>query len=186
MSLATAPTPETTSKWGHAMCFQPTKHVISTEKITSFLVIFALVAIAAPPVTIAQGQNPFTPLSGSWSGSGVVETSSGNERLRCRATYDVASMNLELTLRCASDSYNFNLNSRWRYDAGQVSGTWSETGRGLLGTLSGHAKGNQILVTAQGIGFSANLQVVTSGSNQTIQIRGTGSEIRAVQITLRR
>jgi hypothetical protein len=95
-------------------------------------------------------------------------------------------MSVQLNLRCASDSFNFNLASSWHYEGGQVSGKWSEASRNVSGSISGHASGNQILVTAQGLSFAANLLVVTHGNRQSVSIRGSGSEIKAVDIALHR
>jgi hypothetical protein len=66
-------------------------------------------------------------MSDSWSGSGTITTSNGNkERIRCRAKYDVdsAGSSLDLMLRCASDSYNFELQSNATHANGAVSGNW--------------------------------------------------------------
>ena len=86
-------------------------------------------------------------MSGSWSGSGTITTSSGNkERIRCRAKYDVdgGGSSLDLTLRCASDSYNFELQSNATHSNGAVSGTWSENTRRVGGNIEGSARGNAI------------------------------------------
>ena len=82
-------------------------------------------------------------MSGSWSGSGTITTSNGNkERIRCRAKYDVdgAGSSLDLTLRCASDSYNFELQSNATHSNGAVSGTWSENTRRVGGNIEGSAQ----------------------------------------------
>jgi hypothetical protein len=155
-------------------------------KLAAAVALSLLASPASVPTASAQVASPFASLAGSWSGTGVVETSNGNERIRCRAAYEVAGMSLQLNLRCASDSFNFNLASSWRYDAGEVSGKWSEASRNVSGTISGRVSGNQILVTAQGLSFAANLLLVTRGNNQSVSIRGSGSEIKAVDIALRR
>ena len=57
---------------------------------------------------------PFAGLAGSWAGSGSISLSDGSkERLRCKATYQVSDgeRRLQQSLRCASDSYRFDLNS---------------------------------------------------------------------------
>ena len=93
-------------------------------------------------------------MSGSWSGSGTITTSNGNkERIRCRAKYDVdgAGSNLDLTLRCASDSYNFELQSNATHNNGAVSGNWSENTRHVGGNIEGSARGNAISVRVSGV-----------------------------------
>ena len=106
----------------------------------SAIVAAGLLALAALPSTVEAATGPFAALSGSWSGGGTITMSSGaKERIRCRARYNVggAGSNLDLTLRCASDSYNFELQSNASYSNGAVSGTWSETTRGVGGSIAG-------------------------------------------------
>src|SRR5260370_16018276 len=71
--------------------------------------------------TYAAVSSPFAALAGSWSGGGVLSTSDGGqERLRCRANYDVdgPGNELRLNLRCASDSYNIDLAGNVEYRGG--------------------------------------------------------------------
>jgi hypothetical protein len=91
-----------------------------------------------------------------------------------------------LNLRCASDSYNFNLLSTVRYEGGAISGSWSETTHNASGSLSGHASGRQILVSAQGGSFMANLLLVTHDNRQSVSIRATGADVTGADIMLSR
>lgn len=149
--------------------------------------VLASVCQATPAA--AAGSGPFAALEGSWFGSGTVSVSNGtNERIRCRAVYNVLDegRSIRLSLRCASDSYNFNLLSSVRREGGAVSGSWTETTRNASGTISGHASGSQILVAAQGPSFAANLLLVTRGDRQSVSIRATGADITGVDIALSR
>jgi len=137
----------------------------------------------------AQGGGPFAAMSGSWSGGGTISVSGGaNERIRCRAVYDVGSGGraLQLSIRCASDSYNFDLAGSVVYQGGAITGTWSESSRGVNGTVSGRAGGNQIQAYAQGAGFSAGLSLATHGNRQSVLIQPSGADITAVSIALAR
>jgi hypothetical protein len=143
--------------------------------------------VAAPPGAVALA-GPFTTLAGSWSGGGTVTMSSGaRERIRCRANYDVdtAGTNLNLTLRCASDSYNFELQSNVAHRGGAVSGTWAELTRHVGGNLEGSARGNRIQVRVSGT-LSAMLAVSTNANRQSISIEAPGSEMSTVAISLSR
>src|SRR5467141_2302455 len=66
-------------------------------------------------VSVGDAQSgPFAGFNGSWSGNGTVALSDGaSERIRCKATYNVNSTGLGLkqTLRCARDSYRFDLST---------------------------------------------------------------------------
>ena len=75
----------------------------------------AFLVAAFPPVSHAQRVvSPFAGLAGAWNGSGRIEMQNGNgERIRCRARYSVSQVGEVLVqeLRCASDSYKFDVNS---------------------------------------------------------------------------
>ena len=61
-----------------------------------------------------ESPHPFVAMAGAWSGGGTLTTSSGERnRLRCRANYNAGhgGRSLRLSIRCASDSYNFDLSS---------------------------------------------------------------------------
>jgi hypothetical protein len=135
--------------------------------------------------------SPFERLSGSWSGTGTIETSDGNrEPLRCRAGYDVldGGTNLRLNLRCASQSYNFDLSSSAEYAGGKITGVWNESTLNTGGRLSGTARGDQIQIVANSPSFSAMLTLVTQGNKQnvTIQSQQPDAKIKGASISLSR
>jgi hypothetical protein len=106
----------------------------------------------------------------SWSGNGTVSLSDGStERLRCRAEYKIDNTGLALkqTLKCASDSYKFDLNSSVTSQGGRISGEWNESNRNIFGSLQGTAGSGKIDVLVEAPGFTAKL-----------------SDIRGVSITM--
>ena len=133
-------------------------------------------------------QSPFTAMSGSWSGGGTLTLSNGSrERLRCRANYSArGGDSLDLTLRCAGDSYNFDFRGYARYRAGTVSGSWSESSMNASGRFIGRAGGDHIAARVQGDNFSASLGITTRANRQSISIRSPGSEFSDVSIGLSR
>jgi hypothetical protein len=148
-----------------------------------------LAVLWLPGSTAQAATSPFTAMAGSWSGGGVIDTSDGGrERLRCRAAYDVgaAGTQLRLNLRCASDSYTFDLASDVQYRGGAISGSWSEASRNASGSISGRAAGDRIEASATGPTFSAALSLTTRGRRQTVSIRPEGTNIRAVSLALDR
>jgi hypothetical protein len=138
-------------------------------------------------VTASNAQSgPFAGFNGAWSGNGTVALSDGTtERIRCKADYKVSGTGLGLkqTLRCASDSYKFDLSSDVTSQGDRISGNWSEASRNVFGNLQGTAGGGQIDVFVEASGFAANLTLRTSGNKQTVQINSKG-EIRGVTITM--
>jgi hypothetical protein len=129
---------------------------------------------------------PFAGFDGSWSGTGTVQLSDGtSERIRCRATYKVGGggNGLQQTLRCASDSYKFDLSSDVTSQGNAVTGRWSEASRNINGELQGTAGGGRIEVFVQAAGFAANLTLTTRGNKQSVQISSKG-DIRGVNINM--
>jgi hypothetical protein len=130
-------------------------------------------------------------LAGQWAGSGIIELTDGRrEPIRCRAAYDVLGdqRHLQLNIRCASDSYNFDLRASAAYSAGLVSGTWSEATRLVSGTISGRADSDHINVVARASSFSASLTLATHGARQSVVIRAHNADagIKGVSMNLRR
>jgi hypothetical protein len=128
-------------------------------------------------------------MAGSWSGSGVLNTTDGGqEQLRCRAAYNVGGSGelLRLNLRCASASYNFDLAGDVEYRGGAISGSWSEATRNASGTISGRAAGDHVEAAARGENFSANLALTTRGGRQTVSIRPQGTNVTGVSLALHR
>ena len=133
--------------------------------------------------------HPFTAMAGSWSGGGTISLSGGTrERLRCRATHIVGGGNksLAMSIRCASDSYRFELSSSVVERRGQIFGKWSEASNGVSGSISGRAAGNRISGLARGDSFSAGISVTTNGNRQSVSITPQGVHITGVQIALSR
>lgn len=148
----------------------------------------ALAALVAATGT-ASAAGPFQSMSGSWSGAGTIAMNDGHsERIRCKAVYEVTPSGIILhqNLRCASDSYKFEVHSSLQADGNSLTGTWSEVSRQVTGNVSGSIDGDHIVTDVQGTGFTAALDVTTRGNAQSVSIRPTGTDIRSVQIDLKR
>src|SRR5262249_35198499 len=117
----------------------------------------------------------------------ITLANGSKENIRCRATnnVDAAGANLDLRLRCASDSFKFELQSNAAHNNGAVSGSWAETTRHVGGTISGSASGNRIQVLVQGT-LAARLAVNTRANQQSISIEAPGSDLSSVSITMNR
>ena len=152
-----------------------------------FAVVTLFVAAASASTSYAQS-GPFAGMAGNWSGGGTVTLDDGStERIRCRSSYAVGAggTGLNLTLICASDSYKFDLRGNVIADHGELSGSWSETSRGVNGILQGRGAGGNFQVLASAAGFAANLTLTTRGNRQTVVIRSE-SGFRGATISLAR
>jgi hypothetical protein len=147
----------------------------------------ALTVLAAP-VAAQAAESPFANLNGSWSGPGVITLASGaKERIRCRATYNVGrdGNSLNLALRCASESYKFELESSVSHVNGAVSGHWNEKTYGVGGIITGKGTPGRLQVRAEGP-FSALLGMTTRADRQSISISSPGSPMSEVAISMSR
>jgi hypothetical protein len=131
----------------------------------------------------------FSRFAGDWSGEGAVKTSAGNERLRCKAHYDVTSdgTSLDQTLFCASASYKLEIRSKVAATGTKFAGKWNEVTRDTIGNISGTISSTGIRGKIDGIGFTADLAISTQVNRQSVTIDPTGAtDISQVAITLRR
>jgi hypothetical protein len=153
--------------------------------------IFAAAAlfIAGLSCTASHAQSgPFAGMAGNWTGGGTVTLDDGStERIRCRSSDAVGAggNGLNLSLTCASDSYKFDLAGNVLSERGALTGTWSESSRGINGTLEGRGANGDFQLVASAAGFSASLAIVTRGNRQSIAIRSESS-FRAATIALSR
>ena len=127
-------------------------------------------------------------MAGNWSGGGTVTLDDGSaERIRCRASYAVGAggSGLNQTLVCASDSYKFDLRSNVVAERGSLSGTWSESIRGVSGSLEGRGANGNFQVVASAPGVTANLSLTTRGNRQSVVIKAENG-FRGAAINLSR
>jgi hypothetical protein len=133
---------------------------------------------------------PFAGLVGNWAGSGTILLGNGGrESIRCRARYSVSAdgNGLQQSLRCASDSYRFDLSSNVTSQGGQLSGMWNESSHNMSGTISGTARPGQFQVIVTSPSFSANLSLALNGDRQVVVISAPpGGQLTGVSIVLAR
>src|SRR6202022_376910 len=128
------------------------------------LAAVALLAASASATASYAQSGPFAGMAGSWSGGGTVTLDDGSsERIRCRATYAVGAggTGLNQSLTCARASSRFILSSNVVAQGGALSGTWSESSRGVSGNLEGRGSNGNFQVVASAPGFTANLSLAT-------------------------
>jgi hypothetical protein len=151
------------------------------------VVAFCLVMTSAH----TESASPFTKLAGAWTGGGTIELANGTrEPIRCKAAYDVLANdnNLQLNIRCASDSYNFEMLASATLASNAISGNWSEASRNVAGKISGTASGDHIDVVADSAAFSASLALTTHGDRQSVVIKSkeANTTVKGATISLQR
>lgn len=145
-------------------------------------------ALLLAPALAQADSAPFANYAGNWSGNGTITIAEGGtERIRCRGTYTASNSgnNLHLALRCASDSYKFELTSDIAARGGGISGSWSEATRNINGDVQGTISDGQVTALVQTNGYAATFNITTRGNRQSVAINSKG-ELRAVNISLTR
>ncbi|HVZ51270.1 MAG TPA: hypothetical protein VG986_04840 [Pseudolabrys sp.] len=154
------------------------------------VVAACFLSAALAPAMAASG--PFHDFSGTWSGTGTIRQSNGStERIRCAANYRTRGSTgheVDLNLRCTSDTYNFDLVGQFQADGSNtVTGRWSERSRNIGGSAIGRARGDSLQVHAESSGFAANLAMVTRGRRQSVTLNSQGGgQTTSASIVLRR
>ena len=158
---------------------------ISSVAGRGFLAAGAVLLVVSGP---AAASGPFDGIDGVWGGTGTLTYASGTkERLRCRAQYvQNDDDNLQQALRCASDSYNFQINAYLENQDGDLVGRWEELVLEISGTVTGSAETGRIEGSLHGPGFVAELKVTTNGNRQRVQILTPDQDIREVSIEVRK
>ena len=105
----------------------------------------------------------------------------------CRASYAVGGGDtLQQQLRCAGDSYRFEVTSSVASRAGSLSGNWSEMTRNVSGQISGRVAAGRIHARVDAGVFTADLTVNTNGAQQSVSIVPQGTDIKIVAVTMRK
>ena len=155
----------------------------------SRLAAVAAVALWTATVPAEAADGPFSGLGGRWNGTGHVELANGTkERIRCRASYEVSGDGraMHQALRCASDSYKFELRSDVESRGNRISGNWSEITRSVSGKLTGHARRGRIEVIVDSETFKAKLILDSHGNRQSVTIKSQGTQFTGATIKLAR
>src|ERR1700719_2507957 len=167
--------------WRQRLLHPPTWSVGATA------LAFAVPAQAQPDPQM--GASLFEAWAGSWSGEDALTTADGaRSRIRCLVTYAVQDRGraVRQDLRCASDTYRFEIASNMVQSAQSLFGDWFESTRRVGGRITGRASGSRLDIRAEGDTFTALVTVTTQDNRQTFVLESPGSQLSDVSITLNR
>ncbi|MEW6768603.1 MAG: hypothetical protein AB1342_11295 [Pseudomonadota bacterium] len=153
-------------------------------KVCKFYGFVSALALLGSGSTAHAGA--FDDYAGIWSGNGTITIAdAGTERIRCRGVYtvDAAGNGLHQNIKCASDSYKFELASNVEAAGSKITGSWSEATRNVNGSIDGSISGQDITALVTTNGYAATFNVSTRGSKQNIYIASKG-ELRGVTMSL--
>jgi hypothetical protein len=157
--------------------------------VAGAVLLMLMAGAASRPAVAAQG--PFAEFSGSWSGTGTMRINGKAERIRCHASYrprGSTGHEIDLSLKCDSDSYKFNLGGLFRADEGNhVSGQWTEHTRNVGGIVIGNVSGARFQLHVESNAFTADMSIHTNKRSQAVSIDAQGGgQIVKSSLTLHR
>lgn len=159
---------------------------LATRLIGALSLIFAA-QLAASGAAAAAGA--FAGFNGTWSGDGSVLFNNGaTERIRCRSrsTTGGGDNALQFDLRCASASYQFDVDARINHSGGQLSGTWTEKQYDVTGRVTGTAVNGRYRAVVNAPSLGASVNMTLSGNALAVTIRPDEARVTEVSMQLRR
>ncbi|MCW2315650.1 hypothetical protein SAMN06265338_102155 [Rhodoblastus acidophilus] len=149
----------------------------------------ATLAFVCAAPALAQSAGPFSAFAGNFHGGGAVIGSDGHrERISCRARGGAGDGGRSLTqsVVCASDSYRFNINSNVVAEGGSVRGEWSETTRGVSGSISGRVSDGSFNGRVDGGTFTASVALRATGRGMSMSLAPSDGDVARVEVSLSR
>jgi hypothetical protein len=165
------------------MRFSPSRPSRRAAALAGAIMLVLWGAAGRQPAAAAGG--PFAEFHGSWSGTGTMRTGDKNERIRCVASYrpiGSTQHEIDLALKCDSDTYKFDLSGRFSADEGNhVSGQWTEHSRNVGGIVIGNVRGDRFQLHVESSAFTATMVMLTRSSRQSVSIdaQGGGQMVKA-------
>jgi hypothetical protein len=156
---------------------------------TKALATVLFLGMAASGAMAQSDDGVFSALDGKWSGSGTMTMADGkSERVRCNVAYDVSNSasSVKQDLRCSSDNYQFNLTATVDSKSNGLSGYWSEKTRNVNGRIFGKATPQSVDARVEAAGFIATIGIKTNGDRQTVLIKSPSTDIKDINLTLRK
>lgn len=129
----------------------------------------SIASFSASTPAHAETGNLFTSLNGNWRGGGTVSPLGGDkERVACRVKYNVRGSGAQVSqsINCTGTGYRVSATSNFRIKRGRISGSFTENGYGVNGSVSGRARGKRASVRLKSNQFSGGLSIRVSNSRR--------------------
>lgn len=150
-----------------------------------------LCALAAPVAlaglaTPSAAEPSFTPLLGSWGGSGTYKLQDGtSEKLKCDAYYTGSGSQLGIAVRCSGQTNKIEMRSKLSANGGALSGSWEERTYNAAGQVSGKLTEQRLQLSISG-GVAGSMTITYDPNKQNVAIATEGSPLKSVTVSLTR
>ena len=150
--------------------------------------VWGLALRAATPAS-AVGVSPLEGLAGRWVGEGRLGVKgNATEQVKCRVNYIYAKDGdqLKQSIRCASPGGNVEVQTVVSHAEGKLTGTWQELVRNWSGDLTGAVTPRGFKVNVRGESLTANMDIITIGKRQVVEIQFVNSSLIGLTLVLER
>lgn len=144
------------------------------------------------PVIVMSWASPgaaepsFSPLLGSWGGSGTYRLQDGtSERLKCDAYYTGSGSQLGIAVRCSGQTNKIEMRSKLSASGASLSGNWEERTYNAEGAATGTLTEDRIKLSISG-GVSGSMTINYDRSKQNVAIATEGIPLKSVTLSLTR
>jgi hypothetical protein len=140
--------------------------------------------VCAPGLAFAEPT--FTPLLGSWGGSGAYKLQDGTvERIKCDAYYTGTGSQLGLAVRCSGQTNKIEMRSKLSANGTSLSGNWEERTYNAGGDVKGTLSDTKLSLGIEG-GVTGSMTITYDRAKQDIAIATEGIPLKSVTMTLSR
>jgi hypothetical protein len=151
-----------------------------------------LLALVAPALFVCATATPsaadptFTPLLGSWGGSGTYKLQDGtSEKLKCDAYYTGSGSQLGIAVRCAGANNKIEMRSKLSANGTALSGNWEERTFNAEGAVTGKLTDSKLALAITGV-VAGSMTITYDQSKQNVAIATEGSPLKSVTVSLSR
>jgi hypothetical protein len=153
--------------------------------------LVAPVILIAPIILIGStspgaAEPSFTPLLGSWGGSGTYKLQDGtSEKLKCDAYYTGSGSQLGIAVRCSGQTNKIEMRSKLSSSGSALSGNWEERTYNAEGTVTGKLSDTAISLSISGV-VTGTMKITFDKTRQSVAIETAGTPLKSVTVTLSR
>ncbi len=151
-----------------------------------------LLALATPAFLLTATATPsaadptFSPLLGSWGGSGTYKLQDGtSEKLKCDAYYTGTGSQLGIAVRCSGATNKIEMRSKLSANGTSLSGNWEERTYNAGGTVTGKLSDTKLALAITG-GVAGSMTITYDQSKQNVAIATEGIPLKSVIVSLSR
>lgn len=163
---------------------EPSRPGLAPSRVARLHVVASAIVLAGSGPAAA---NPtFSPLLGSWGGSGTYKLQDGtSEKLKCDAYYTGTGSQLGIAVRCSGATNKIEMRCKLSANGTALSGNWEERTYNAEGAVTGTLSESKLGLSITGV-VTGTMTITYDQSKQNVAIATEGTPLKAVTVSLSR